>query len=105
MGRIADRRCVSRDQRASVGRRDHLYRQRPNNQFLIVDTEFADLLSELRKACPELDVIYLDEDARGERANIESIFRSGGPRPRTIEQVVTDEHAPAVLCYTSGTTG
>jgi fatty-acyl-CoA synthase len=79
--------------------------QDANDQILFIDSDLEGLLAGLRKTYPVLDVIYLDEKASAEHASVEALLRSGSATPQAIEEVITDENAPAVLCYTSGTTG
>ena len=76
-----------------------------NDQILFIDSDLAGLLAGLRETYPDLDVIYLDEKASAERVGVEALLRSGRATPQAIQEVITDENAPAVLCYTSGTTG
>lgn len=76
-----------------------------NDHILFIDTEFAYLLPELRKAHPYLDILSLSEGADGDVTSFDFLLRSGVPNPDAIEAAVTDENASALLCYTSGTTG
>ena len=74
-------------------------------RILFIDPEFAELPAELRKACPDLDTFALNEGAGGDVASFDFLLGAGASNPDAIEAAVTDENAPAVLCYTSGTTG
>lgn len=79
--------------------------QDADDQILFTDSDLEGLLAGLRKTYPDLDIIYLDEEASAEGISIETLLQSGRAPPQAIEEVITDENAPAVLCYTSGTTG
>lgn len=76
-----------------------------DDRILFIDPEFADLLPELREARPDLDILSLSEAAGRHVTSFDALPGSGPPDPDAIEAALTDENAPAVLCYTSGTTG
>ena len=76
-----------------------------NDQILFIEPTFTELVIGLRQASPDLELIYLSDDVSEEFANIESLLQSGIPELEYIKEVTTNENDPAVLCYTSGTTG
>ena len=78
-----------------------------SDRWLLADPQFAPLIEKLRPRCPTLErIIYLcgpDQLPAGAGvADYESLIDG---RPTDVPWGTVDEHAPAALCYTSGTTG
>lgn len=74
-----------------------------DDRILFIDPELAGRLPDLEKACANCDVVFLSDNATAEHTSMAALLESG--TAETFKDVITDENAPAVLCYTSGTTG
>ncbi len=77
------------------------------DRWLVADPQFAPLIEKLRPRCPTLErVVYLcgpaGLPAAAGAADYESLIEG---RPVDVPWGTVGEHAPAALCYTSGTTG
>ncbi len=71
---------------------------------LVADASMLAVVREVREACPSLDtVIAVDADTPGE--DIERFERVGTDEPTTYDIAETDAGTPAVILYTSGSTG
>ena len=76
-----------------------------DDRFLFHDSDHDGLAVRLSEARPDMEVLRLENADDGSLVEVERMFGLGAPVPESFEKVVTDENAPAVLCYTSGTTG
>ncbi len=76
------------------------------DRWLLADPQFAPIVERLRPKCPALErVVYLADPAErpaGADADYESLIAG---QPADARWGGFSEHAPAGLCYTSGTTG
>lgn len=78
------------------------------DRWLFADPQFAPLVARLRPHLPALErVVYLCDEAAlppasGDALSFERLLGASAPAVRWGE---FDEHSPAALCYTSGTTG
>ena len=79
-----------------------------SDRWLLADPQFAPLVAKLRPRCPSLErIIYLCEpaglpDGAADAIDYETLIAAHPPECVWGD---FDEHAPAALCYTSGTTG
>jgi len=78
-----------------------------SDRWLLADPQFAPLIEKLRPRCPTLErVIYLcgpeHLPAGANGVDFDSLIEG---RSTDTPWGAFDEHAPAALCYTSGTTG
>jgi fatty-acyl-CoA synthase len=78
-----------------------------SDRWLLADPQFAPLIEKLRTRCPTLErIVYLCGPERlpagAGVADYESLIDG---QPTDVAWGTVDEHAPAALCYTSGTTG
>jgi len=71
---------------------------------LVADASVLAAVREVREACPSLDtVVTVDADAPGN--DIERFEQVGTDEPTTYDIAETDAGTPAVILYTSGSTG
>ena len=81
------------------------YRLRDSGARVVVaDVSMLDTIEEIRADCPELEhVVAVDADDPGERVDRFAELRRGQPTDHAIAD--TDETTPAIIMYTSGSTG
>jgi acetyl-CoA synthetase len=71
--------------------------------LVVVDESVAEKVASVRSDCPALEhVVEVDGDAQGDRLDFERLLAE---RDREFEPVRIDADEPAIIMYTSGTTG
>lgn len=69
---------------------------------VVADVTFAAIATELQERCPTVErVLTANDDAGHERERLEDLLLEEGSGPRTV----IDSASPALLVYTSGTSG
>ena len=79
--------------------------QDAEDRIIFIDPDLDIMCEKIRKTCFDRDTIVLGDNAEADDVSLDALLRSVKPVPEAIGHVVTDENAPAILCYTSGTTG
>ena len=73
-------------------------------RVVVADESMLDTVREVREDCPDLEhVVAVDADDPGEDVERFEAMREGNPREHEIAE--TDRETPAIIMYTSGSTG